>query len=99
MGSPLKTTHVRIFGQEYIIKGDEDSEYIEKLAQRVDGTMRQVARRTPGISSTKVAVLAALNLADELKKLRAEKNLTDQKVQTKVKGLIELIENELNWSE
>lgn len=95
MGSHSKTTRVMIFGQEYTIKGDEDSEYIEKLAQCVDGRIRQVARRTPGVSSTKAAVLAALNIVDELEKLRAKKSLTEKSMQTKIEGLIELVEDEL----
>jgi cell division protein ZapA len=63
---------VEIFGQSYRLRG-EDPEYIHHLAALVDAKMRLVASQGKTVDSLRVAVLAALNLADEL--ARAEEQL------------------------
>jgi cell division protein ZapA len=63
---------VEIFNQEYIVKGNENSEYIEMLAAYVDRRMRMIDQRNHSLSIGKVAVLTALNLADELNKLQED---------------------------
>ncbi|OPZ74182.1 MAG: Cell division protein ZapA [Firmicutes bacterium ADurb.Bin456] len=63
---------VEIFGDYYIMKGDNSPEQMLILAQYVNRKMKQLAGRNPRLSKTQVAVLAALNIADELMKLREE---------------------------
>lgn len=63
---------VEIFNQEYIVKGNENGEYIGMLAAYVDRRMRMIEQRNHSLSNTKVAVLTALNLADELNKLQED---------------------------
>jgi cell division protein ZapA len=75
---------VSIFNEEYVVKGEEKPEYIEMLASFVDRRMKMIQQRNPNLSSTKVAVLTALNLADELNKLQEDydelvKNLEEEK--------------------
>ena len=55
---------VEIYDQVYNLRG-VDAEYILKLAQFVDGKMRSVAEQTSTVDSLRLAVLAALNIADE----------------------------------
>jgi cell division protein ZapA len=64
-------TRVEIYGQGYSIGGDSDAAYVQRLAERVDAQMRSIGRQTSA-DSLRVAVLAALNLADENERLRAE---------------------------
>lgn len=67
---------VQIYGETYIIRGDNVSEeYVQRLAASVDERMRELAQRNPALSITRVAVLAALNLADELWNLREQHRL------------------------
>jgi cell division protein ZapA len=61
---------VSIFGKEYSLVADVDPEYIKKTAQYLDAKMREVSENYPNITEARVAVLAALNIADELIKLR-----------------------------
>ena len=62
---------VDIFGSQYTIKkGSEDPEYIARVAAYVDQKMREINDRLPVASVSRVAVLASLNLADELFKER-----------------------------
>jgi cell division protein ZapA len=61
---------VEIFGQTYSVKSGGDPAYVEKLAGYVDEEMKDVSRASG--DSLRVAVLAALNLADECFRLRQE---------------------------
>src|SRR5271163_626251 len=65
---------VDIYDQSYRLRG-QDSEYIHQLAAVVDAKMRLVASQGRTVDSLRVAVLAALNLADEL--ARAEERLRE----------------------
>jgi cell division protein ZapA len=64
-----QTVVVEIYDQIYHLRG-VDPEYIERLAAMVDGKMRAVSARGGTVDSLRVAVLAALNIADELTTLR-----------------------------
>ena len=63
---------VSIFGENYVVKGAEKPEYIEMLAAYVDRKMQAISQKNPNLAVGKVAVLAALNLADELSKLQED---------------------------
>lgn len=68
----LTKVKVEICGESYNIKGNESEEHIKMIAAYVDKKMRQVVERNPRLSTGKVAVLAALNIADELSKLQED---------------------------
>ena len=59
-----ESVRVEIYDQAYNLRGS-DPQYIKKLADFVDGRMRTVAQQTATIDSLRLAVLAALNIADE----------------------------------
>jgi cell division protein ZapA len=63
-----KSAKVSIFGSEYSIQAAEDPVYIEQVARYVDGKMRELQGNGAVLSATKVAILAAMNIADELHK-------------------------------
>ncbi|MGA2949181.1 MAG: cell division protein ZapA [Candidatus Sulfotelmatobacter sp.] len=63
------SVRVEIFDQAYNLRGS-DPEYILKLAEYVDSKMRAVAEATNTIDTVRLAVLAALNIADEYHLLR-----------------------------
>ncbi|MDR3348589.1 MAG: cell division protein ZapA [Acidaminococcales bacterium] len=58
---------VNIFNEQYALKADLSEEKVQELAEYVDSRMRRIASMQPAISSAglRVAVLAALELADE----------------------------------
>ena len=72
-GSP--TIRVEIYNQTYNIRSDGDTEYIIQLAEFVDSRMREISSGTLTVDSLKVAILAALHIADELHRL---KNMHEQ---------------------
>jgi cell division protein ZapA len=68
-GMPDEPVSVEIYDQIYTLRGT-DAAYIERLAQVVDSKMRAVAEQSNTVDSLRVAVLASLNIADELLCLR-----------------------------
>ena len=59
-----------IFGSEYTIRGEADSEYIQSLARMLDEKMKEVAQGTQLTSALKISILAGINLADEISRLK-----------------------------
>lgn len=65
---------VKIYGEEYTLKGYADPKYIEGIASHVDKKMRIIGHKNPHLSLSKVAVLAALHIAEDLYKLQEDYN-------------------------
>lgn len=91
-GTVLK---VNIYGTEYPIRGEVDVEYIRRVAEYVDRKMREVDQSTAAKSSLKVAILAALNIADELFRERDEKAGLLKSFETKAEQLSKLLHENL----
>ena len=70
---------VEIFGSVYHVRGEQNPEYLRSLAEVVDGKMREISRHVPVVDSGKIAILAALNLADEL--LQCNNNQEGERVE------------------
>ncbi|MCL6636788.1 MAG: cell division protein ZapA [Alicyclobacillus sp.] len=74
-----------IGGVEYTVRGPVPAEHLRAVAELVNGVMQQVATAHPALDARRVAVLTALNLADELYRLRKEyqelMELLDEKTQ------------------
>lgn len=64
--------HVEIFGQTYALKAGSEPGYVERLAAHVDKEMREISRMGGAVDSVRIAVLAALNIADEAFRLQNE---------------------------
>ncbi len=73
------SVEVEIFGAVYPVRGDHDREYLEELAGLVDHKMREVGNNVRTVDTSKIAILAALNLADEL--LQCTKQQEGERVQ------------------
>lgn len=63
-------TPVQIFGQVYRLRSDEDADRVRQIAEMVDQRMNRIADRGASADNYRIAVLAALELADELHALR-----------------------------
>ena len=79
--------HVEIFGQSYALNAGADAAYVEQLAAYVDARMREVGRSAGAVDSVRVAVLAALNIADEVFRLRSGKDGARGDVETRAAAL------------
>lgn len=66
MADAPRTTDLEIFGAVYRVRGNDDREYLQELAAGVDRKMREISEQVSTVDTAKIAILAALNLADEL---------------------------------
>ena len=73
--------HVEIFGQDYAVRGGDDPGYVERLASYVDEQMKEVSRAGGAVDSLRIAVLAALNIADERFQLEQEARDADSRAE------------------
>lgn len=89
-GNQIKIT---IFGQEYSVKAPADPTYIQKIAEYVDIKMREVQSGFNSTqSSNRIAILAAMNITDELFNARKKSDSDDNKIEEKITSLIELLD-------
>lgn len=73
---------VEIHGQRYAVRSDLDPAYIAELATYLDQKMRQAADELSSADTLRVAIIAALNVADELYRTRAEDTKGDGRIVT-----------------
>ena len=76
--SVLSDVRVQIFGSEYRIASETDPEHIRKVASYIDQKMREIASALALRTRSTVAVLTAVNLADELFKIEEEGRRIDR---------------------
>ena len=85
-----------IFGQEYSVKAPADPDYIKKIAEYLDDKMREVQSGfSTTQSSTRIAILAGMNITDELFTARQSDQSDSTEVEEKISSLIELIDDSL----
>ncbi|MBI3610301.1 MAG: cell division protein ZapA [Nitrospirae bacterium] len=89
-----KQIEVEIYGQSYTISGEADEQYVNKLARYVDGKMRELAKTAKNLPTTKLALLAAVNITHELFRLRQDQQEKETLIEKKTKDLIENIEDQ-----
>jgi len=70
---------VEIYNQTYQLSGP-NAAYLQQLAGRVDAVMRKVGAQARTLDSLRIAVLAAINLADELAQLEARSSVADTRL-------------------
>lgn len=85
---PSTTTQVEIFGEAYSVRGSDENGYLQELAALVDRKMREVAERVKG-DTARIAILAALNLADELFQIQNRQEGERVEIREKVAVLTE----------
>jgi cell division protein ZapA len=95
MSGPVK---VQIFGQTYSIQGDLDGKYVQKLAKYVDEKMHTIADATATVDTQKVAVLAALAIADELHNMQRDRNDSEELLREQAERCLTLVERALKKS-
>jgi cell division protein ZapA len=81
------TTEVEIFGATYVIRGGQQPEYLNELAEEVDRRMRELAGHVAAPEAGRLAILAALNLADELSRSRTSWDGERSEIETRLTSL------------
>jgi len=92
-----KVVKVNILGQDYVVRSTAGQKYLEKVAKYVDGKMEEV--KASGIDDSqqlRIAILAAMNITDELLTYKKEKKKFVDKVEAKTIAITEFIENRIH---
>ncbi len=88
-----KRYNINILGQELSVLSDADDEHVANVIRLVTEKMEEVLKSANNLKALDVAILAALNVAEDLLKLRGvNKELCDQ-LESRSEKLIQLIEN------
>lgn len=76
-----QSIRVNIFDQIYNLRSPSGSEHVKQIAKLVDERMRQIALHATSFDLSRIAILAALNIADELEGLKAQQEKSEQENQ------------------
>ena len=99
MDPSTRVVPVEIHGQQYPIRSNLDPAYVAELAAYVNEKMRLASRETPGSDTLKVAVLAALNVADEYFRARDEQKTGHDRLASRAGELERLLDLALGIGE
>jgi cell division protein ZapA len=88
-------TQVEIFGQTYSVRAEGDSAYVHDLARFVDARMREVADQTATVDTTKIAILAALNISDDLRQVERQRRDNPSDAVSRAERLIRKLDDAL----
>ena len=90
--STSQSYKVVIYNQTYSLRSDHDQDYIHELAEYVDKRMNEIARATMTVDSLRVAILAALQIADELYQARRDMRETEDEIADRSAKYIDLLD-------
>jgi cell division protein ZapA len=94
-----RVVHVEIHGAQYPIRSGLDPAYVAELAAYVDQKMRAASRETSAADSLKVAVLAALNIADECFRMRTDEQNRRESMTARAEELERMLDLALGLDE
>ena len=86
---------IQIYGKTYSLKSSSDQVRIEEVAAYVDAKMRELAEVRSKTSSADLAVLSALNIAQELMELQNQTEANDNVQYEKIGRMLEALEEEI----
>ena len=92
-----KVVKVNILGQDYVVRSSAGQKYLEQVAKYVDKKMEEI--KASGIDDSqqlRIAILAAMNITDELFTYKKEKKKFVDKVEAKTIAITEFIENRIH---
>ncbi len=90
-----KTIEVEVFGQRFSLQGEGDEAYFHELAEYVDAQMRTLAKQTRTSTPTKLAILTAINVTDQLFRQQGHKDSGESEMERRAQLLVEAIDEHL----
>jgi cell division protein ZapA len=97
--SSEQSIRVEIYNQTYSIRSDGDNDYILRLAEYVDSKMREISSGTLTVDSLKVAILAALHIADEFHQIQNMQSQVDAQLGSRSSECSEMLDRVLKHRE
>jgi cell division protein ZapA len=87
-----RVVHVEIHGQRYAVRSELDPQYITELAAYLDDKMRAAGRELASTDALRIAVIAALNIADEYFRARADAVGADGRMRARAAEIERLVD-------
>jgi cell division protein ZapA len=94
-----RLVEIKVFGQTYTVKTDAEEDHIQAVARYVNEKMDEVLKKTRSVSSLNVAILTALNIADDLLREKEKRRALLHEIEAKSKDLAEKIDIEIGKRE
>jgi len=94
-----RTVEIKVFGQTYTVKTDVDENHIREVAKYVNEKAEEILKKTRSVSTLNVAILTALNIADDILREREKRMTLLQEIESKSKDLAERIDIKIGGKE
>ncbi len=94
-----RTVEIKVFGQTYSVKTDAEEDHIQAVAKYVNDKIEEITKKTRTVSSLNVAILTALNIADDLLREKETRMAILREVGVKSKDLADKISTEIGRRE
>ena len=91
----MNAIEVDVFGQRLSLQGNADENYVQELVQYVEGQMNTIAGNLTTSTPTKVAILAAINIADQLFTQESRRQAGEAEIERRATGLLECIDKQI----
>jgi len=86
------SVRVKIYGQEYVLRTEGDPKSLLDLCEVLDKQMRNVAEATGSVDTIKIAVLVALNIADEARRAKEEVRILDEAISKRSTACVTMLD-------
>jgi cell division protein ZapA len=90
---------IKVFGQTYTVKSDAEESHIQEVARYVNEKMDEILKKTRSVSTLNVAILTALNIADDFLREKEKRIAILREVEMKSKDLAEKIDTKIGGKE
>jgi len=94
-----RSVEIKVFNQTYTVKTDAEEDHIQEVARYVNEKMEEVLKKTRSVSTLNVAILTALNIADDLLREKQKRVALVEEVEMKSKDLAEKIDMKIGGKE
>ena len=94
-----RSVEIKVFGQTYTVKTDAEEGHIQEVARYVNEKMNEVLKKTRSVSTLNVAILTALNIADDLLKEKENRTAILQEIEVRSKDLADKIDIQIGGKE
>lgn len=94
-----RSVEIKVFGQTYTVKTEAEEDHIREVAKYVNEKMDEILKKTRSVSTLNVAILTALNIADDFLKEREKRMATLREIEVRTKDLAEKIDIKIGGKE
>ena len=94
-----RLVEIKVFGQMYTVKSDAEEDHVQEVARYVNEKMEEVLKKTKSVSTLNVAILTALNIADDLLREKEKRLALVREVEAKSRDLAEKIDMKMDGKE